>query len=97
MSQTSSITKTIRFTPREIFTVDLAARVQRRSLSSFVAMSATTAAALVELPAGPSIGDLIADLWHVDPDERLKRIHKFDPSLLTYEEEIRLQSLINDA
>ncbi len=93
MSQIASITKTIRLTPRDAFMIDMAARAQRRNMSSFISTAAALAAEKAQFHAGHKVGEKITDLWHIDPDERLRRMKAFDPSLLTYDEEQRLAEI----
>lgn len=95
MNQIASITKTVRLKARDAFTIDMAARAQRRNMSSFISTAASLAAEQAHFHTGDKVGEKIADLWHIDPDERLRRVKEFDPSLLTYDEEQRLAEIEN--
>lgn len=93
MAQPTTISRSIRFTPQDAYMIDLAARVHRRSFSSFVNVAAIQVASSNEFRDGSTIGERIETLWHIDPDVRLKRLHDYDPTLLTYEEQLHLQAL----
>jgi len=85
-----SVTKTIRATPRNDFLIEIAARVQRRTNSSFIENAAVEFALSVKLHDGRTVRDIIDKAWHVDRSERLKRLYEIDRSLLTYSEECEL-------
>lgn len=93
MSQTASITKTIRLTPRDAFMIDMAARAQRRNMSSFISTAAALAAENAQFHTGAKVGKTMTELWHIDPVERLRRMKDFDASLLTYDEELQLAKI----
>lgn len=93
MNEIASITKTIRLTPREAFMIEIAARTQRRNMSNFISTAAALAAEIVQFHEGHTVGEKMNDLWHIDPNERLRRMKKFDPSLLTYAEELNLAEI----
>lgn len=93
MAQPTTISRSIRFAPQDAYMIDLAARVQRRSFSSFVNVAAIQVASNNEFRDGSTIGSRIESLWDIDPDVRLKRLQEYDPTLLTYEEQVHLRAL----
>jgi len=74
---------------------ELAARKQRRNFSNFVEWAVAESIKRVCLGADPalSVADEAPELWDVDEAERLARLAKRHPYLLTYEEEVRLNQL----
>ena len=76
-----SETVTVRLSPRTRYLAELAARRQRRSLSSLVEWA-------VNGMVDETLGDL-ADLWDVDPEVRFLKLAQRHPELLTFEEECR--------
>ncbi|WP_449393425.1 hypothetical protein [Eoetvoesiella caeni] len=85
-------TKSIRFSQRNRYLVELAARAHRRSFSSFVECAATDCAAATTLPGGDSLSQHFDALWHVDPLERLRRLKSAFPALVTYDEDLELKA-----
>jgi len=87
---TRSVTRSVRTSPLNDFLIDVAARIQRRTMSSFIENAAAETALSVKLHDGRTIREVIDKVWHVDRDERLRRLYALDKSLLTYDEECYL-------
>lgn len=84
----------VRFDPKTKYLLDLASRVQRRSMANFIEWAVEDAFKHVELAPGHSIEDQAPLLWHVRPGDRLALLNATYPSLLTFDEQ-RLIALIN--
>ena len=89
----------IRFDPKTKYLVELAARAQRRSASSFIeqAVVESLKAVEIELPGG-GIGALAtmgALLWDVDDADRFVNLATLAPTLLTFDEQVRWK-LVNE-
>lgn len=86
-----SETVTIRLDPKLNYLSDLAARIQRRTKSSFV--ESVVADRVDRQPLTPrnsdgvTIGDKAEDLWHVRDYERLIRLAEHAPHLMTFDEQ----------
>ena len=94
-----SETVTVRLDPKLRYLAELAARKQRRTLSSYIEWAIEKSLSEVVLQTVYSGEDLedeerttLADeagtLWDVDPAERLGRLAMTHPSLLTHEEQV---------
>lgn len=83
-------TLTVRLTQRSQWMIDIAARIYRRTLSSFVSVAAEDYAAQVMFRDGQTIGEAMDNLWHPNPTERLLRLAHKDRSLLSFEEDLVL-------
>ena len=88
-------TVTVRMDPKQRYLAELAARKQRRTLSSFVEWviaEAVPHVILYEDPRGEketrTIGEEQDTLWDVEEGERLVRLGSIHPNLLTYDEQI---------
>jgi hypothetical protein len=92
---------TVRFDPRLRYLVELAARKQRRTVSSFLEWAAEQAVNEVTIgtkvfedePGVPRIDDVSAGdwadlLWDVDRPDRVAKLGLNFPELLTYDEQI---------
>jgi hypothetical protein len=92
-----SETVTVRFDPKLRYLCELAARRNRRTLSSFI--EATVKAAIDEEPLRPvgtptwvvtnhTVGNEAEYLWDVDEADRLGKLALRYPDLLTHDEEV---------
>ena len=94
-----SETVTIRLDPKLNYLCELAARVQRRTKSSFI--ESAVADYIDRLPLSPrneegtTIGDMAEQLWHVKEPERLIRLATIAPHLMSYDEQ-RVWAVICD-
>jgi hypothetical protein len=97
-----SITVTVRLDPKLRYWVEIAARCQRRTVSSYIEWAVNDSLSSIRLPDGfggmnngKSLSEIAEDLWSVDESERLARLAIFQPELLTHEEQL-LWKLICD-
>jgi hypothetical protein len=99
-----SETVTVRLDPKLRYLADLAARKQRRTLSSFCEWAIEDALSRVVIYQEPdingdhdiSVADEAAKLWDVDESERFVRLATSYPDLLNHEEQ-ELWKLLNDS
>lgn len=88
-----SQTVTVRLDPKLNYLCELAARVQRRTKSSFIEKVIDDAIVRIKLDQraygsqSPSIGECSDKLWHVRPHERLIELAFLAPHLMTMEEQ----------
>ena len=88
-----SETVTIRLDPRLNYLCELAARVQRRTKSSFIeavideAMSRISLEPRADPNSALTIGDRADQLWHVREHERLLALAQLAPHLMTMDEQ----------
>ncbi len=84
-------TVTIRLDPKTNYLAELAARIQRRTKSSFIESAVAQAIdAQPLLPRDPetaSLGEMSERLWHVRDHERLISLVEHAPHLMNYEEQ----------
>lgn len=99
---TRSETVTVRLDPKLRYLAELAARKQRRTVSSFIEWAIEDSLGRVELYQGsgyndPSIyvKDEINNLWDVDEADRFCKLAAHYPELLTHDEQ-RLWKLIKE-
>jgi len=78
---------TVRLDPKLRYLAGLAARRQRRTLSSFIEWAVSESIQTTELAPGVTVESAAAQLWDIDPAERLDRLAQAYPHLLTYDEE----------
>jgi hypothetical protein len=87
-----SETVTVRLDPKLRYLADLAARKQRRTLSSFIewAIEDTLNRVIIEHdgPGSQSIADQAAQLWDVDEPDRFTRLALNHPDLLAHDEQV---------
>ncbi|MCL2644314.1 MAG: hypothetical protein FWD51_02525 [Betaproteobacteria bacterium] len=85
-------TVTIRLDSRLRYLAELASRVQRRTVSSFIEWAVQESLKHVDVCSADgckrSIADEVDKLWDVDEPDRLVRLAFHYPGLLTYEEQI---------
>ena len=94
-----SETVTVRLDPKLRYLAELAARKQRRTLSSFIEWAIEYAFSGVFLydarENSTSLADETKELWDVEDPDRFARLALTHPDLLTYDEQIRWK-LIQD-
>lgn len=86
-----SETVTVRLDPKLRYLAELAARIHRRTLSSYVEWSIETSLGsnlLTTDPNGPSIREESEYLWDVDEADRFAKLALRYPHLLTHEEQV---------
>ncbi len=92
-------TVTIRLDPKTNYLAELAARIQRRTKSSFIESAVAQAIdAQPLLPRNPetaSLGETAERLWHVRDHERLISLFEHAPHLMNYEEQ-QIWALISE-
>lgn len=82
---------TVRFDQRLRYLMEIAARRQRRTVSSFVETAVEKALSEVKLDDTQTVIDAAQEIWDVDKHDRLVKLAKKFPHLLTYEEELSLK------
>ncbi|MEB0112380.1 hypothetical protein QN397_13550 [Variovorax sp. RTB1] len=89
----------IRFDPKTKYLVELAARAQRRSASSFIEQAVVEALKTVEveLPSDGSVplATMGTAFWDVDDADRFVILATLAPTLLTFDEQVRWK-LVNE-
>src|SRR2546429_9201408 len=83
-----SETVTVRLDPKLRYLADLAARKQRRTLSSFIEGAIERALAEVKLSGTSTVVEEAPGLWDVDEADRFVKLAFYDESLLTYDEQV---------
>ena len=84
-----SETVTVRLDPKLRYLAELAARKQRRTLSSFIEWAIEDALGRVYLDdQGTSVSEVANTLWDVDESDRFARLALRFPDLLTHEEQV---------
>ena len=88
---TRSETVTVRLDPKLRYLADLAARKQRRTLSSYIEWAIEDSLYRTNLyPNGDtSLADEATNLWDVDEADRFAKLALRHPDLLTHEEQVR--------
>ena len=86
-----SETVTVRLDPKLRYLADLAARKQRRTLSSYIEWAIEDSLHRIQLYSteGESLADESAALWDVDESDRFAKLALRHPDLLTHEEQVR--------
>jgi hypothetical protein len=93
-SAARSITVGVRLDPRLRYLVELAARKQRRSVSTFIDSTLRDSLKRMSLVEdGPSLAEEAASLWDVDEAVRFARLAEAHPDLLTYDEQVEWKRL----
>jgi uncharacterized protein (DUF1778 family) len=84
-----SETVSVRFDPRLRWLAEIAARVQRRSVSSYIeaAVEQNLQEVLLDKEPRVSVADSAKLLWRLSEASRLARLSRLYPHLLTHEEE----------
>jgi hypothetical protein len=86
----------VRVSPELRYLAEIAARVQRRTVSSFAEWAVEQALFRVFLDQGKSVGDLRFELWDVDEADRFGTLALRYPGLLTHEEQVLWKLIDND-
>jgi hypothetical protein len=86
---------TVRLDPKLKFAAELAARKQRRTISSFIEWAVEEAVEKVGLSESETIKEIMNKVWDVDEPERFIRLATSYPDLLSFDEE-RLWKLIQE-
>lgn len=86
-----SETVTVRLDPKLRYLAELAARKQRRTLSSYIEWAIEDSLDRTQLYSneGASLADESAALWDVDESDRFAKLALRHPELLTHEEQVR--------
>jgi hypothetical protein len=85
-----SETVTIRLDPKMRYLAELASRIHRRSLSSYVEWAIDESFSHVLMPnMSSSVAELAGELWDVDEPDRFVTLATKFPNLLTHEEQKR--------
>jgi len=79
---------TVRLDPKLRYLADLAARKQRRTLSSFIEWAIERSLAEVKLTGASTVANEAAALWDVDECDRFVKLALYDESLLNYDEQV---------
>jgi len=98
-----SVTVTVRLDPKLRYLVEIAARCQRRTVSSYIEWAVLESLSGIRLPDGMGgngnviefVSDKADQLWSVDESERLARLAILHPALLNHDEQL-LWKLICD-
>lgn len=87
-----SETVTVRLDPKLRYLAEIGARAHRRTLSSFIEEAVAAAITSVELTASNGVQATLQQatdvLWDVTPMDRMIRLAKAFPTLLTFEEQV---------
>jgi hypothetical protein len=86
----------VRVSPELRYLAEIAARVQRRTVSSFAEWAVEEALFRVFPDLGKSVGDLRFELWDVDEPDRFATLALRYPGLLTHEEQVLWKLIAND-
>lgn len=94
---TRSETVTVRLDPELRYLAEIAARTQRRTLSSYIEWAIQDSLTRVRLDdnAEPTVYDMARKLWDVDESDRFVKLALHAPQLLNYDEQ-RLWKLIRE-
>ena len=85
---TRSQTVTVRLDPKLRYLAELAARQQRRTVSSYVEWAIEDSLNRVYLDSNNTIGELGSYLWDVDEPDRFAKLALTNEYLLTHEEQV---------
>jgi hypothetical protein len=97
LSRTQTVT--VRLDPQLRYMAELAARMQRRTLSSFIEWAIEESLGQVPIDnqaGGPSVKEEIQRLWDVDEADRFIKLAIAHPHLLTHDEQV-LWKLIKES
>ncbi len=78
---------TVRLDPKLKFAAELAARKQRRTISSFIEWAVEEAVSKVEVAEKVNMNKVMNKVWDVEEADRFVKLALNFPELLTYEEE----------
>jgi len=85
---------TVRLDPKLRYLAELAARKQRRTLSSFIEWAIEQSLAEVKLTERSTIADEAPALWDVDECDRFIKLALHDEGLLNYREQVLWKHLL---
>lgn len=88
-------TITVRLDPSLRYLAEVAARTQRRTLSSYVEWAIEESLSRVWVNSSATISDLAQTLWDVDEPDRLVKLAIIAPELLNFDEQV-LWKLISE-
>ena len=94
-SLTRSQVVTVRLDPKLKFAAELAARKQRRTISSFIEWAVEEAVTRIHVKENVNINEVMNQVWDVEDADRFVKLALNFPELLTYEEE-RLWKVITE-
>ncbi len=83
-----SQTVTVRLDPKLRYLAELAARSQRRTVSSFVEWAIEVALNEVPLSEGATVAEDANYLWDVDEPDRFAKLALAHPDMLTHDEQV---------
>jgi len=86
---------TVRLDPKLRFAAELAARRQRRTLSSFIEWAIGEAVNRVEITDSENVNDIVAQVWDVEEADRFIKLALNFPEFLSFDEE-RLWKIIKN-
>lgn len=86
---------TVRLDPKLRFAAELAARKQRRTLSSFIEWAIGEAVNRIEVTDSENVNYVMAQVWDVEEADRFIKLALNFPELLTFDEE-RLWKIIKN-
>ena len=86
-----SETVVVRLDPRLRYLAELAARRQRRTLSSYIEWCVDLSLGNVSLAGERTVDEMQHELWDIDKDKRFYKLARLYPDLLTYDEQVRLK------
>jgi hypothetical protein len=92
---TRSQVVTVRFDPKLKFAAELAARKQRRTLSSFIEWAVEEAISRFHINDGKTMSEAINHVWDIEEADRFLKLALYYPELLSFEEE-RLWRIIKE-
>lgn len=95
---TRSETVSVRLDPKLRYLAELAARVQRRTLSSYIDWAISESLSRVDIPDSPgrpAIADVADDLWDIDDADRFAKLAFKAPTLLDFDEQ-RMWKLVQE-
>jgi len=85
----------VRLDPKMRYMAEIGARIQRRSLSSFIEWTIENSLKQITWPPqvdddsdGESLQELTYKLWDIDEPDRIVKLGLLYPELLTYEEQV---------
>ena len=86
LSRTETVT--VRLDPKLRYLAELAARKQRRTLSSFVEWAIEEILKTIQLPEGENLASMAGALWDVDEPDRFVKLALLYPDMLTHDEQV---------
>jgi hypothetical protein len=86
LSRTETVT--VRLDPKLRYLAELAARKQRRTLSSFVEWAIEEILKTIQLPEGENLASMAEALWDVDEPDRFVKLALLYPDMLTHDEQV---------